>query len=59
MLLLLAALCFAAVAVWGMHFVSMISIRLRPVPNNTPNAQTWYLIVSHGNVLSDTSSRPE
>ncbi|BEJ12564.1 hypothetical protein CspHIS471_0210240 [Cutaneotrichosporon sp. HIS471] len=27
-LLLLAAVCFAAVAVWGMHFVSMISIRL-------------------------------
>lgn len=45
-LLLLAAVCFAAVAVWGMHFVSMISIRLRPTPDYTN--KTWYLIVSGG-----------
>jgi NO-binding membrane sensor protein with MHYT domain len=40
-LLLLAALCFAAVAVWGMHFVSMISIRLRPV-----EGEDWFITVS-------------
>ncbi|KAK4688817.1 hypothetical protein P7C73_g1293, partial [Tremellales sp. Uapishka_1] len=42
-LLLLAAVCFAAVAVWGMHFVSMISIRLRASPDIT-----WYLVFSKG-----------
>ena len=36
-----AAFCFSAVAVWGMHFVSMISIRLMASPNIT-----WYLRVS-------------
>lgn len=40
-LLGMAAICFAAVAVWGMHFVSMISVRLRASPN-----VTWYLEVS-------------
>jgi NO-binding membrane sensor protein with MHYT domain len=41
MFLGLAATCFAAVAVWGMHFVSMISVRLKPSPD-----VTWFLIVS-------------
>lgn len=39
-LLVLAAICFAAVAVWGMHFVSMISVRLQASPD-----LTWYLRV--------------
>lgn len=39
----LAATCFAAVAVWGMHFVSMISIRLKASPD-----VTWFLLVSCG-----------
>jgi NO-binding membrane sensor protein with MHYT domain len=39
----LAATCFAAVAVWGMHFVSMISIRLKASPD-----VTWFLLVSRG-----------
>jgi NO-binding membrane sensor protein with MHYT domain len=37
----LAATCFAAVAVWGMHFVSMISIHLKASPS-----VTWFLLVS-------------
>jgi NO-binding membrane sensor protein with MHYT domain len=40
-LLALAATCFASVAVWGMHFVSMISVRLKASPD-----VTWYLQVS-------------
>jgi NO-binding membrane sensor protein with MHYT domain len=44
-LLLLAALCFSAVAVWGMHFVSMISITLQPTPNHHP---IWYITFSPG-----------
>lgn len=41
LLLGVAALCFASVAVWGMHFVSMISVRLKPSPD-----VTWYIRVS-------------
>ena len=40
-LLIVAAICFSAVAVWGMHFVSMISVRLQASPD-----VTWYLEVS-------------
>ena len=39
-LLVAAAICFSAVAVWGMHFVSMISVRLVASPN-----VTWYIEV--------------
>ncbi|KAK8854768.1 hypothetical protein IAR55_003507 [Kwoniella newhampshirensis] len=42
-LLGLAALVFAACAIWGMHFVSMISVRLRPSPD-----LTWYLRFDRG-----------
>ncbi|KAL7422485.1 hypothetical protein Q5752_003133 [Cryptotrichosporon argae] len=42
-LLLLAALSFAAVAVWGMHFVGMSSVRLKASPD-----VTWYLMFSPG-----------
>lgn len=51
-LLLLAAVCFSAVAVWGMHFVSMISIRLKASEgfgaNPTPGIDkvVWYINVS-------------
>lgn len=41
LLLGFAAVCFSAVAVWGMHFVSMISIRLLASPD-----VTWYIQVS-------------
>jgi hypothetical protein len=40
-LLFASAICFAAVGIWGMHFVSMISMRLQPSPNIV-----WYLTVS-------------
>lgn len=36
-----AALCFSTVAVWGMHFVSMVTIRLLASPE-----VTWYISVS-------------
>lgn len=39
--LAVSAICFAAVAVWGMHFVSMISVRLDPSPN-----LSWAIMVS-------------
>lgn len=39
-LLFASATCFAAVAVWGMHFVSMISTRLEPSEDIV-----WYLQV--------------
>ena len=39
--LALAATCFSAVAIWGMHFTSMVSVRLLPSPS-----QTWYVRVS-------------
>ncbi|WVQ68033.1 uncharacterized protein L199_006239 [Kwoniella botswanensis] len=42
-LLLLAAVVFAACAIWGMHFVSMISIRLRASPY-----VTWYIQFDKG-----------
>lgn len=42
LLLGFAAVCFSAVAVWGMHFVSMISIRLLASPD-----VTWYIQVSN------------
>lgn len=42
-LLVVAAICFSAVAVWGMHFVSMISVRLEASPD-----VTWYLEVGSG-----------
>lgn len=45
-LLLLAAVCFSAVAVWGMHFVSMISIRLQATPEK--NGVQWYMQFSAG-----------
>lgn len=45
-LLLLAAVCFSAVAVWGMHFVSMISIRLRATP--VKDGVQWYMQFSAG-----------
>lgn len=40
-ILILSAICFAAVAVWGMHFVSMISVRLDPSPS-----LSWAIMVS-------------
>lgn len=43
LLLLLAAIVFAACAIWGMHFVSMISIRLKASPD-----VVWYIRVSPG-----------
>ncbi|EIW67253.1 hypothetical protein TREMEDRAFT_12207, partial [Tremella mesenterica DSM 1558] len=42
-LLMMAGVCFACVAVWGMHFVSMISIHLRATPH-----VTWYITFSKG-----------
>ncbi|WWD19086.1 hypothetical protein CI109_103544 [Kwoniella shandongensis] len=42
-LLALAAVVFAACAIWGMHFVSMISVRLKPSPDIT-----WYLQFDKG-----------
>lgn len=45
-LLLLAAVCFSAVAVWGMHFVSMISIRLQATPDK--HGVQWYMQFSAG-----------
>jgi hypothetical protein len=44
-LLFASALCFAAVAVWGMHFVSMVSTRLRPSPD-----VVWYLQVCQSHI---------
>ena len=40
-ILALSAICFAAVAIWGMHFVSMVSVRLYPTPD-----LRWYVRVS-------------
>ncbi|WVQ82326.1 hypothetical protein IAT38_004454 [Cryptococcus sp. DSM 104549] len=42
-LLFLAAIVFAACAIWGMHFVSMISVRLRASPE-----MTWYIRFNPG-----------
>ncbi|ORX38480.1 hypothetical protein BD324DRAFT_649847 [Kockovaella imperatae] len=39
----LAAVCFAAVAVWGMHFVSYVGVRGRASPD-----LTWYIEFSRG-----------
>ncbi|KIR73688.1 hypothetical protein CNBG_9583 [Cryptococcus deuterogattii R265] len=43
LLLLLAAIVFAACAIWGMHFVSMISIRLKASPD-----VVWYIRFNDG-----------
>ena len=50
LLLIFAAICFAAVAVWGMHFVSMISLRLRASPEIS-----WYIEVGPTRRLELTS----
>ncbi|OCF39031.1 hypothetical protein I317_07168 [Kwoniella heveanensis CBS 569] len=42
-LLFIAAIVFAACAIWGMHFVSMISVRLRASPS-----VTWYIQFNKG-----------
>jgi hypothetical protein len=44
--LIISAICFSAVAVWGMHFVSMISVRLEASPGTT-----WYVQVSRKFVI--------
>lgn len=44
--LIISAICFSAVAVWGMHFVSMISVRLEASPDTT-----WYVQVSFHQTL--------
>jgi hypothetical protein len=53
-LLFASALCFAAVAVWGMHFVSMVSTRLRPSPE-----VVWYLQVCLAVCLEADDSSPK
>jgi len=52
-LLFASALCFAAVAVWGMHFVSMVSTRLRPSPE-----VVWYLQVCPSSIARADDSSP-
>jgi NO-binding membrane sensor protein with MHYT domain len=42
LLLGVAGLCFASVAVWGMHFVSFLGVRLRASPDIT-----WYIVVGY------------
>ncbi|WVR07510.1 hypothetical protein IAU60_004552 [Kwoniella sp. DSM 27419] len=42
-MLFLAAIVFAACAIWGMHFVSMISVRLKASPY-----VTWYIQFNPG-----------
>jgi len=53
-LLFASALCFAAVAVWGMHFVSMVSTRLRPSPE-----VVWYLQVCPSSMAFADDSFPK
>lgn len=51
--LIVSAICFAAVAVWGMHFVSMISVRLDASPSIS-----WTIVVSRQQTSSSLPVDP-